>query len=104
MSLPVSNAKRTSLSLAKFSTLRASPQQIVSPVNSEQFRILQNSPTFGRRHGMIPYMHLRDPKEFVMTHKSALPSEVERIKKQNENLLGEQLRNDFSFDHYKSRV
>ena len=39
-----------------------------------------------------------------MTHKTALPSEVERIKKQNENLLGEQLRRDFSFDHYKSRV
>ena len=87
MSSPVSNARRTSLSLAKFSPLRASPQQIVSPVNSEQLRILQNSPTFGRRHGMIPYMHLRDPKEFVMTHKTALPSEVERIKKAKRELV-----------------
>ena len=43
MSSPLSNARRTSLSLAKFSPLRASPQQIVSPVNSEQLRILQNS-------------------------------------------------------------
>ena len=87
MSSPVSNARRTSLSLAKFSPLRASPQQIVSPVNSEQLRILQNSPTFGRRHGMIPYMHLRDPKGFVMTHKTALPSEVERIKKAKRKLV-----------------
>ena len=87
MSSPASNARRTSLSLAKFSPLRASPQQIVSPVNSEQLRILQNSPTFGRRHGMIPYMHLRDPKEFVMTHKTALPSEVERIKKAKRELV-----------------
>ena len=87
MSSPVSNARRTSLSLAKFSPLRTSPQQIVSPVNSEQLRILQNSPTFGRRHGMIPYMHLRDPKEFVMTHKTALPSEVERIKKAKRELV-----------------
>ena len=87
MSSPVSNARRTSLSLAKFSPLRASPQQIVSPVNSEQLRILQNSPTFGRRHGMIPYMHLRDPKEFVMTHKTALPSEVLRIKKAKRELV-----------------
>ena len=87
MSSPVSNARRTSLSLAKFSPLRASPQQIVSPVNSEQLRILQNSPTFGRRHGMIPYMHLRDPKEFVMTHKTALPSEVERIKEAKRELV-----------------
>ena len=82
MSSSISNARRTSLSLAKFPTLRASPQQIVSPVNSEQLRILQNSPTFGRRHGMIPFMHLQDPKEFVMTHKTALPSEVERIKRE----------------------
>ena len=87
MSSPASNARRTSLSLAKFSPLRASPQQIVSPVNSEQLRILKNSPTFGRRHGMIPYMHLRDPKEFVMTHKTALPSEVERIKKAKRELV-----------------
>ena len=87
MSSPASNARRTSLSLAKFSPVRASPQQIVSPVNSEQLRILQNSPTFGRRHGMIPYMHLRDPKEFVMTHKTALPSEVERIKKAKRELV-----------------
>ena len=87
MSSPASNARRTSLSLAKFSPLRASPQQIVSPVNSEQLRILQNSPTFGRRHGMIPYWHLRDPKEFVMTHKTALPSEVERIKKAKRELV-----------------
>ena len=87
MSSPVSNAKRTSLSLAKFSPLRASPQQIVSPVNSEQLRILQNSPTFGPRHGMIPYMHLRDPKEFVMTHKTALPSEVEIIKEAKRELV-----------------
>ena len=87
MSSPVSNARRTSLSLARFSPLRASPQQIVSPVNSEQLRILQNSPTFGRRHGMIPYMHLRDPKEFVMTHKTALPSEIERIKKAKRELV-----------------
>ena len=87
MSSPVSNARRTSLSLAKFSPLKASPQQIVSPVNSEQLRILQNSPTFGRRHGMITYMHLRDPKEFVMTHKTALPSRVERIKKAKRELV-----------------
>ena len=87
MSSPASNARRTSLSLAKFSPLRASPQQIVSPVNSEQLRILQNSPTFGRRHGMIPYWHLRDPKEFVMTHKTALPSEVERIKEAKRELV-----------------
>ena len=87
MSSPESNARRTSLSLAKFSPLRASPQQIVSPVNSEQLRILQNSPTFGRRHGMIPYMHLRDPKEFVMIHKTALPSEVERIKEAKRELV-----------------
>ena len=87
MSSPVSNARRTSLSLAKFSPLRASPQQIVSPVNSEQLRILQNSPTFGRRHGMIPYMHLRDPKEFVMTRKTALPSEVERIEEAKRELV-----------------
>ena len=87
MSSPVSNARRTSLSLAKFSPLRTSPQQIVSPVNSEQLRILQNSPTFGRRHGMIPYMHLQDPKEFVMTHKTALPSEVERIEKAKRELV-----------------
>ena len=36
---------------------------------------------------MIPYMHLRDPKEFVMTHKTALPSEVERIKKAKRELV-----------------
>ena len=59
----------------------------MSPVNSEQLRILQNSPTFGRWHGMIPYMHLRDPKKFVMTHKTALPSEVERIKKAKRELV-----------------
>ena len=44
MSSPVSNARRTSLQFARFSPLRASPQQIVSPVNSKQLQILQNSP------------------------------------------------------------
>ena len=68
MSSPVSNARRTSLQFARFSPLRASPQQIVSPVNSKQLETLQNSPTFQRRHGVIPYMHLQDPKEFVMNH------------------------------------
>ena len=36
---------------------------------------------------MIPNMHLQDPKEFVMTHTAALPSEVERIEKAKRELV-----------------
>ena len=75
-----------SLQLGRFSPHRASPQQIVSPVNLKQLKILQNSPTFQRRHGIIPYTHLRDPKEFVLNYKTALPSDVERIKKAEQEL------------------
>ena len=87
MSSPDANARRMSLSIARFSPLRTSPKPIVSPLNSKQRYIMQNSPTFQKRHGTIPYMHLLDPKEFVMNDQTAFPSDVERIKRAKQELV-----------------
>ena len=75
---PESHARR--MSIARFSLLRASPQQIISPLNPRQPEIALNSPTFQRLYRFATSMHLQDPKKYPMTYTTALPSEIERIK------------------------
>ena len=72
--------------VTRFSPLRASPQQIISPLNPRQQQIALNSPTCQRRYGFATSMHLQDPKKYPMTYKTALPSEAEKIKEAKREL------------------
>ena len=65
MSCPGSNARR--MSIARFSPLRAPPQQIISPLNPRQQQMALNSPTFQRRYGFTTSMHLQDQKKYPIT-------------------------------------